>query len=59
MVSFFSCGPKRGLAWARMAMSQLKRDPTCHQPQQHGGRNQDTGMMLPQGVWQRDCCPEK
>lgn len=31
MVSFFSCGPKRGLAWARMAMSQLQRDTTCAQ----------------------------
>lgn len=32
MVSFFSCGPNRGLAWARMAMSQLQRDTTCSQP---------------------------
>lgn len=32
MVSFFSCGPNRGLAWARMAMSQLQRDATRRQP---------------------------
>lgn len=31
MVSFFSCGPNRGLAWARMAISQLQRDTTCRQ----------------------------
>ena len=24
MVPFFSCGPKRGLSWARIAISQLK-----------------------------------
>lgn len=32
MVSFFSCGPNRGLAWARMAMSQLQRNTACRQP---------------------------
>lgn len=57
MVSFFSCGPNRGLAWARMAMSQLQRDPTCCQPQQHGGRHQDPGMLQPQGAGRGTAAP--
>lgn len=44
MVSFFSCGPKRGLAWARMAMSQLQRDTTCAQrPSQDDGPGREAG----------------
>lgn len=57
MVSFFSCGPNRGLAWARMAMSQLQRDPTCRQPRQHRGRDQDPGMLLPQGAGRGTAAP--
>lgn len=59
MVSFFSCGPKRGLAWARMAMSQLQKRPGCRQTRQHGGRDEDRGMLLllPQGAGRETAAP--
>lgn len=59
MVSFFSCGPKRGLAWARMAMSQLQQRPSCRQARQRRGRDEDPGMLLllPQGAGRETAAP--